>query len=77
MLEKSGVSLTQVDRFTGKAGEAFIMKSDCDGLYWVAVDLDGDRCSDFVVNSPNVISAADVVGMKVNQAYDRQLSRRN
>lgn len=77
MLEKSGVSLTQVDRFTGKAGEAFIMKSDCDGLYWVAVDLDGDKCSDFVVNSPNVISAADVVGMKVNQAYDQQLSRRN
>jgi hypothetical protein len=77
MLEKAGVSLTQVDRFTGRAGEAFIMKSDSDGLYWVAVDLDGDRCSDFVVNSPNVISAADVVGMKVNQAYDRQLSRRN
>ncbi|OIN45092.1 hypothetical protein BLL37_28665 [Pseudomonas azotoformans] len=76
MLEKSGTSLTQVDRFTGKAGEAFIVKSGGDGRYWLAVDLDGDKRSDFVVNSPNVIRASDIVGMKLKHAYDRQLSRR-
>ncbi|WP_339414705.1 MULTISPECIES: M10 family metallopeptidase C-terminal domain-containing protein [unclassified Pseudomonas] len=76
VVEKSGVSLTQVDKFTGRAGETVIMKSNCDGRYWVDVDLDGDKCSDFIVNSPHVIRGGDIVGMKLNRKYDRQLSER-
>ncbi|MEX5547556.1 M10 family metallopeptidase C-terminal domain-containing protein [Pseudomonas pergaminensis] len=76
MAAKSGVTLTQVERFSGRAGEVYIRKSYEDDRYWVAVDLDGDQYTDFLVNSPKVIRAGDIVGMKLNSAYYRSLSSR-
>ncbi|WP_332847147.1 M10 family metallopeptidase C-terminal domain-containing protein [Pseudomonas lactucae] len=70
MAEATHTTLIQADIFTGTRGEVIVVPPDpdFDDLYSLVVDLDGDRISDFIVRSPNVIKPSDIKGVKLNSA---------
>ena len=59
------VSLNFVDNYTGKAGDTIIKFNPLSGRYLLAIDLDGDGKTDFLIKSTRMISPEDVIGLNI------------
>lgn len=59
------VAFNFVDAYTGAAGDTIIKFNPHSGRYLLAIDLDGDGKTDFLVKSTRMISPEDVIGLNI------------
>ena len=59
------VTLNFVDNYTGAAGDTIIKFNPLSGRYLLAIDLDGDGKTDFLIKSTRMISPEDVIGLNI------------
>ena len=59
------VTLNFVDSYTGAAGDTIIKFNPLSGRYLLAIDLDGDGKTDFLIKSTQMISPEDVIGLNI------------
>ncbi|WP_259641777.1 M10 family metallopeptidase C-terminal domain-containing protein, partial [Pseudomonas salomonii] len=59
------VTFNFVDAYSGQAGDTIIKFNPQTGRYLLAIDLDGDGKTDFLIKSTKMISPEDVVGLKI------------
>ena len=59
------VTLNFVDNYTGAAGDTIIKFNPLSGRYLLAIDLDGDGKTDFLIKSTQMISPEDVIGLTI------------
>ncbi|OPA92094.1 hypothetical protein BFW86_07885 [Pseudomonas fluorescens] len=77
LAEANHLTFTLENVLTGAPGDVMLVPPDSDNknMYWLVVDLDGDRRSDFHVMSPNVIKPSDIKGIEFNREYDDTVSK--
>lgn len=63
MAKRSNTTLRWVEAFTGRIGDTVVRLNKQTGRYFVAVDLTGNRCTDFLVRSTRPIKQADIIGV--------------
>ena len=61
------VALNFVENYTGAAGDTIIKFNPQTGRYLLAVDLDGDGKTDFLIKSTRMISPEDVIGLNIKE----------
>ena len=61
------VTLNFVDNYTGAAGDTIIKFNPLSGRYLLAIDLDGDGKTDFLIKSTRMISPEDVIGLNIKE----------
>lgn len=61
--KQANTTLQRVDTFTGRVGDTVVSLHGRTGRYFVAVDLTGNRQTDFLVKSPHLIKPGDIVGL--------------
>ncbi|MEX5510948.1 M10 family metallopeptidase C-terminal domain-containing protein [Pseudomonas paralactis] len=59
------VAFNFVDSYSGKAGDTIIKFNPQSGRYLLAIDLDGDGKTDFLIKSTRMISPEDVIGLNI------------
>ncbi|MRJ19937.1 alkaline protease [Pseudomonas haemolytica] len=59
------VAFNFVDEYTGKPGDTIIKFNPQTGRYLLAIDVDGDGKTDFLIKSTRMISPEDVVGLNI------------
>ncbi|WP_256657099.1 MULTISPECIES: M10 family metallopeptidase C-terminal domain-containing protein [unclassified Pseudomonas] len=59
------VAFNFVNAYTGQAGDTLIKFNPQSGRYLLAIDLDGDSKTDFLIKSTRMISPEDVIGLNV------------
>ncbi|WP_057014120.1 M10 family metallopeptidase C-terminal domain-containing protein, partial [Pseudomonas libanensis] len=62
------VAFNFVEEYTGKAGDTIIKFNPQTGRYLLAIDLDGDGKTDFLIKSTRMISPEDVIGLNIRDA---------
>ncbi|MCF5074901.1 peptidase, partial [Pseudomonas syringae] len=60
---EANTPLRLVDSFTGRIGDTVVTFNPQSGRYFVAVDLTGNRQTDFLVKSTRLIKPQDVLGL--------------
>ena len=60
---EANTPLRLVDSFTGRIGDTVVTFNPQSGRYFVAVDLTGNRQTDFLVKSTRLIKPQDVIGL--------------
>ncbi|WP_259740784.1 M10 family metallopeptidase C-terminal domain-containing protein [Pseudomonas poae] len=63
MANAAGVRLNLVHSFTGRPGDTVIKYNANSGRYFLAVDMSGDRRSDFLIKSTRPFGPEDVIGL--------------
>ena len=59
------VAFNFVDEYTGKPGDTIIKFNPQTGRYLLAIDVDGDGKTDFLIKSTRMISPEDVIGLNI------------
>ena len=59
------VEFNFVDEYTGKPGDTIIKFNPQTGRYLLAIDVDGDGKTDFLIKSTRMISPEDVIGLNI------------
>ncbi|WP_248730841.1 M10 family metallopeptidase C-terminal domain-containing protein [Pseudomonas sp. MWU13-2517] len=59
------VAFNFVNAYTGQAGDTLIKFNPQSGRYLLAIDLDGDSKTDFLIKSTRMISPEDVIGLNI------------
>ncbi|WP_232923547.1 M10 family metallopeptidase C-terminal domain-containing protein [Pseudomonas synxantha] len=62
------VAFNFVEEYTGKTGDTIIKFNPQTGRYLLAIDLDGDGKTDFLIKSTRMISPEDVIGLNIRDA---------
>ncbi|WP_075294590.1 M10 family metallopeptidase C-terminal domain-containing protein [Pseudomonas fluorescens] len=65
MARDGKVALNFVENYTGAAGDTIIKFNPQTGRYLLAIDLDGDGKTDFLIKSTRMISPEDVIGLNI------------
>lgn len=77
LVKNTGTPLRLVDNYTGRAGDTVVKFNSHSGRYFVGVDLTGNRRTDFLVKSTQLIKPEDIMGLTANIKNNaRSLSRR-
>lgn len=63
MANAAGVRLNLVHSFTGRPGDTIIKYNANSGRYFMAVDMSGNRHSDFLIKSTRPFGPEDVIGL--------------
>ncbi|MFQ6347319.1 M10 family metallopeptidase C-terminal domain-containing protein [Pseudomonas sp. R11F] len=61
------VAFNFVNAYTGQAGDTLIKFNPQSGRYLLAIDLDGDGKTDFLIKSTRMISPEDVIGLNIKE----------
>ncbi|OAE12193.1 serine 3-dehydrogenase [Pseudomonas simiae] len=59
--KEANTRLTSVEQFTGKIGETIVSFNPQSNRYFIAIDLTGNRTTDFLVKSTQVIKPKDIL----------------
>lgn len=77
LVKNTGTPLRLVDAYTGRIGDTVVKLNSRSGRYFVGVDLTGNRQTDFLVKSTQLIKPEDIMGLTANfQSQARVFSRR-
>jgi Ca2+-binding RTX toxin-like protein len=66
MSKNARVTLQYVNQYTGKAGDTVLRFNPTTNRHFLAIDLTGDRTTDFLIKSTQPISSSDVIGLDLN-----------
>lgn len=77
LAKNTGTPLRLVDNYTGRIGDTVVKLNSRSGRYFVGVDFTGNRQTDFLVKSTQLIKPEDIMGLTANfQSQARVFSRR-
>ncbi|MDQ0706769.1 ribosomal protein S18 [Pseudomonas sp. W3I7] len=66
LAKNTGTPLRLVDNYTGRIGDTVVKLNSRSGRYFVGVDFTGNRRTDFLVKSTQLIKPEDITGLTAN-----------
>ncbi|WP_438868262.1 M10 family metallopeptidase C-terminal domain-containing protein [Pseudomonas sp. L1(2025)] len=77
LVKTTGTPLRLVAHYTGRIGDTVVKFNSRSGRYFVGVDLTGNRQTDFLIKSTQLIKSEDILGLTANiQSHAGSSSRR-
>ena len=77
LVKNTGTPLRLVANYTGRIGDTVVKFNSRSGRYFVGVDLTGNRQTDFLIKSTQLIEPEDIIGLTANiKSLARSFSRR-
>lgn len=67
MSQNANLSFNAVGQYTGRAGDTILGYNQAANRYFLAIDMTGNRKSDFVIKSIAPISREDVIGLNIQE----------
>lgn len=65
LVKNTGTPLRLVANYTGRIGDTVVKLNSRSGRYFVGVDLTGNRRTDFLIKSTQLIKPEDIMGLTV------------